>query len=690
VKSLIVGSLMLFGTFLVVLGSSLLDSVEASMERTIVSSLAGHLQLYDAKAKDDLALFGGAMMGGDDVGKIDNYAELKKILAQDPLVKASIPMGLTQVTVNQPSELDEILASMRAALREKSLAQLPEMKEQVRTIAQDLVADYERSRPLSADQSKIDEALKVLGLVTSDRYWELFDEHPEQSLDELDLKLAPLAEDGQMLWLRVLGTDLSAFAKNFDRMKLDQGTLPPRGRRGLVLSKRFYEKQAKHKVARELDALMEGVTQKGLTLKDDPGLADRAKRLPGQYQRILHELSPKEGQALKQELLELLRDEEPEEAAPTLSELLKRFLTLDDESLSARSDWFYEHIAPRIKLYPVKLGEQLTLRSFTKTGYLKAVNVPVWGIFDFEGLENSDMAGSQNLLDLITFRELYGIMTTTVQAELSSIKQEVGLEDVSAAEAEDALFGEGAETELMAAGELDAPAQAGAADFDEFKGISMQRGEGASSIDEHVYSQEEIDKGLALSVAVIAENPSQLESLKASLQARFSAPPLELKVVNWQEASGLVGQFLWVVRAVLYLAIFFIFAVALFIINNSMVIATLERVPEIGTLRAIGAQRSFVTGLVLLETLSLGFLSGGLGAGLATLLLKWLGNVGISASGVDILVFLFSGPRLYPFVTMTHLLLGVGSILVVSLISTFYPAWIAVRVPPVVAMSAGE
>ena len=59
---------------------------------------------------------------------------------------------------------------------------------------------------------------------------------------------------------------------------------------------------------------------------------------------------------------------------------------------------------------------------------------------------------------------------------------------------------------------------------------------------------------------------------------------------------------------------FIIFVVALVIINNAMMMATLQRVREIGTMRAIGAQRGFVLGMVLLETVVLGLVFGAAGA----------------------------------------------------------------------------
>ena len=73
VKSFIVGSLMAFGSFLVVSGIAMLDSLEDGMSKSIIHSLAGHLQVYSADAKDELSVYGGTAMAGSDVGKIDKF-----------------------------------------------------------------------------------------------------------------------------------------------------------------------------------------------------------------------------------------------------------------------------------------------------------------------------------------------------------------------------------------------------------------------------------------------------------------------------------------------------------------------------------------------------------------------------------------------------------------------------------------
>ena len=75
-------------------------------------------------------------------------------------------------------------------------------------------------------------------------------------------------------------------------------------------------------------------------------------------------------------------------------------------------------------------------------------------------------------------------------------------------------------------------------------------------------------------------------------------------------------------------AVVIIFMVALVIINNAVMMATLQRVQEVGTMRAIGAQRSFILSMVLVETLVLGLVFGGLGAGVGSGSSRWSAQVG--------------------------------------------------------------
>ena len=112
VKSLIVGAIMMFGTFLLVLGTAMLDSVEESMARSIISSVAGHIQVYSSEAEDKLALFGGFAFGAEDFGEIKDYSKVGPQLETIPNVKAAVPMGIGVSVFNASGDLDRALIDL--------------------------------------------------------------------------------------------------------------------------------------------------------------------------------------------------------------------------------------------------------------------------------------------------------------------------------------------------------------------------------------------------------------------------------------------------------------------------------------------------------------------------------------------------------------------------------------------------
>ena len=272
-------------------------------------------------------------------------------------------------------------------------------------------------------------------------------------------------------------------------------------------------------------------------------------------------------------------------------------------------------------------------------------------------------------------------MTEAKLAELKEIRDEVGIEAVSREQAEADLFGEESEVE----------ATSGDAEFDEFEGLDLKgqvrRLREAAS---ETYDPDLINEGDALSGAVVLHDPLLMEETAQDIVALSKDSGLRVQVIDWEEASGIVGQFVAVIRIVLYSSILIIFLVALAIINNSMLIATMERVGEIGTMRAIGGQRGFVLAMFMLETAVLGVLAGSAGGLAAAGLITFFGQFGIPAMGLDVLIFLFAGPRLFPTLGVEEVLFGLSSIVLVSVASTLYPAVVATRVQPIVAMQIKE
>lgn len=687
VKSLIVGGIMFFGTFLVVFGGALLDSVEASMQRSLTSSLTGHLQVYDKQAKDPLAIFGGGGAPGQaDIGEIEDFGAVRAALEPLDNVAAVVPEGITIATVFGGNDIDLVLSDLRTAVESDDSARISDNVERVRQITAAIAKDYEIGAQIARDPEKVQRDTATLAEVNQDTFWAPFGpvadgedlvarrDARRAALDHLDTQVAPLSADGRLLFLRVIGTSPERFKRSFTSFYIVDGEDIPAGKRGLLISKRTYEKLLKVKVARELDDLHEARLA-GRTIAGESTLTEKAARIGRQYQPILFQMAPSDVPAVDAELQKLLPD-----VPGAFADRVKALLTVDDSNFDARYDFFYRVIAPKIRLHALPLGGTVTLRAFTKSGYARAINVKFYGTYEFSGLESSDLASAGNLVDLVTFRELYGKMSAEQQDELKEIQASAGLGTVSREDAEAALFGGGAAVETTAS----------TTTFDEFAEFEVRdRTERTAAMLDATYTEAQMEDGLALNAAIVLKDPSRLRETQGVVERTIAEKGLRLQVVDWQTAAGIVGQLVVVLRAVLWIAIFVIFLVALVIINNAMLMSTLERTAEIGTIRAIGGQRGFVVWMFLVETLVLGLIAGGLGALAGAGLIGVLGQVGLPA-GSDTLKLLFAGPRLYPTVSVANMLFGLVTIVVVSVLSTLYPAAAAARVPPVVAMQGKE
>ena len=118
VRTLIVGGIVALGVVVVVLGGSLLDTIDVGMTRSIQDSLGGHVQLYNAASRDPLALYGGTM-GESVLEPIADFAGLKAAALSVPGVKQVVPMGIDQAMVSIGNVFDVALEKLRADVRRR-------------------------------------------------------------------------------------------------------------------------------------------------------------------------------------------------------------------------------------------------------------------------------------------------------------------------------------------------------------------------------------------------------------------------------------------------------------------------------------------------------------------------------------------------------------------------------------------
>lgn len=682
-KTLIVGGIVGFGALLVVLGTSLLDSVDESMSRSIIGSVAGNIQVFSKESKEDLDVMGGFSMDSSPIEPLPDFERVARILESVPNVETVVPMGIDGAIVLSGNTVDQALSRLRETVTRRAEsepspaleAEYAARKDHVRQILSVLGSDIEKVRQLAADSGGLNEELALMQDTTSDAFWEGFDQEPFARLELLENRVAPLASDADMLFLRYVGTDPAAFAQAFDRMTIVDGEPIPPGRRGFLFSKYVYEEQVKLKTARGLDKIREARENRGATIATDEELGRLVREGARGVRELLLQLDAPKTEDFRKKLQAELNSDEAD-----VGKLLEQFLTLTDETFDRRYAFFYEQLAPSLELYRVRIGDTLTIKAFTRSGYVQSANLKVYGTFAFKGLEKSPQAGSLNLMDLVSFRELYGFMTAERQAEIAAMRARAGARDVSREDAEDALFGASPSVEAASAG----------ADIDLDQVLSGLAGSRRGDAErDPSYDPVQLERGVILNAAVLLKDETRLDETIREIEAAGEREGVPLKAISWQKAAGLVGQFTVLMRVVLYTAVLIIFVVALVIINNALVMATLERVREIGTLRAIGAQRRFILSMLVLESIVVGVLFGALGAALGAGITAALGKVGIPAFN-DVFMFFFSGPKLYPAFNVANLLAALIVVLLVSIISSVYPAWIAMRVSPVQAMQSED
>jgi ABC-type lipoprotein release transport system permease subunit len=693
-KTLIVGGIILFGAFLVVLGTSLLDSVDRAMSRSIIGSVAGHIQVYSAQSRDELEVMGSFDFEGADLQPIDDFAQLRETLSALPNVKAVVPMGIAGAIVTSGNTIDLALAELRDLYRKRANLQgeaavamdreIADKKDHVRQMVTVLQGDMANLSSLHDERTVPPEDVEAVKQAATPEFWAGFEREPLQQLEFLENRIAPQATDADMLFLRYVGTDPAAFARSFDRMKVQDGTAIPPGERGFMFTKYMYEEQVKLKTARRLDKMKIAIENRKAKIATDDELQNFVRENSQQVRELVLQLDARKTELFRRRLQKELG---PAEASnQDVGKLLAAFFKMDDSNFARRYKFFYDELAPSLELYRVRVGDTLTIKAFTKSGYVQSINLKVYGTFSFEGLEQSPQAGELNLMDMVSFRELYGFLTEERRKEIAALKAGAAAKEVTRENAEAELFGT-KETPVDTGRTITADATPGVDPDAALAGLAgrLRREELAS----RVYDPKQLSEGVVLNAAVILHDERKLERSIAEVEAAGKAKGMDLRAISWQKASGIIGQFVTLSRIVLNTAVLIIFVVALVIINNALVMATLERVQEIGTLRAVGAQRRFIVGMLVVESLVIGAIFGTLGAGLGALLVAFLGRVGIAAAN-DVFTFFFSGPRLHPELGAASLVSALSIVLVVSAVSSFYPAWLAMRVTPRQAMATEE
>jgi putative ABC transport system permease protein len=312
----------------------------------------------------------------------------------------------------------------------------------------------------------------------------------------------------------------------------------------------------------------------------------------------------------------------------------------------------------------IRVGDPIRLTSFGNAGF-KIREVPLAAVYRYRA--NSEGLGVDliSYVDAQTLRALRG-MTVGYKGEIELSDDETSLldsgntddlfsEDVfSVQEAEDSAFNES-----------------------ELENILGDTSEREIAL--------ELDTGSWNYILAMLDNSRLIDRTVKDLNTWFEEEGINAVAGDWEKAAGPFATTADVIRTVFNIAIIIVGIVAIIIMMNTLVISVIERTAEIGTMRALGAQKGFIWKMFFTETITITLLFGFIGIVLALIIVGILNLIGIPATNVFLRV-LFGGNVLRPGVSLLSIL---GSVFIVSgigLLSHIYPVSVALKIQPVRAI----
>ena len=173
----------------------------------------------------------------------------------------------------------------------------------------------------------------------------------------------------------------------------------------------------------------------------------------------------------------------------------------------------------------------------------------------------------------------------------------------------------------------------------------------------------------------------------SGMRSALARAGLSVQVRDWRGTAGAVALYVYFLQIVLYVGLFMLGGIVLILTINSIVMSVFERTAEIGTMRAIGAQRGFILALFAGETTFLAILAGAAGVILGSIVVLLLNRAPIHFSN-QILILLFGGTSLQPGISGANVAVSLAASVILGAFAWVYPVRLALRIQPVRAIRA--
>ena len=221
---------------------------------------------------------------------------------------------------------------------------------------------------------------------------------------------------------------------------------------------------------------------------------------------------------------------------------------------------------------------------------------------------------------------------------------------------------------------------------EENKDTDFNNIENLLAVDNNSDSREATDSGAYNLIVVKVKKNINQEDLIQELNNSFKENNLEVRAVTWSASLGFIGKIALFIKIALNIFVLFIFFVAIIVIMNTLSMTAMERVTEIGMMRAVGAQKKFLRIMFVKETGYLAFFFGGIGVIAGIILVVLLQLIKIETSN-EFLQLAYGGDYLNPIITTTDLIIGMIELSFVTIASLIYPLKLVTKIKPLDALS---
>ncbi len=188
-----------------------------------------------------------------------------------------------------------------------------------------------------------------------------------------------------------------------------------------------------------------------------------------------------------------------------------------------------------------------------------------------------------------------------------------------------------------------------------------------------------------LSIILQTDDSDQMEAYRSKLAEQFP----NVNVMTWKELAPDAGVMDDIMFIYYYIIMGIIFIALAFGIVNTMLMAILERLKEIGMLLAVGMSKKRVFGMIMLETIFLTMIGTLFGMFLGWLIIHITGQIGLDFSSVGEGFEAFGwAAKVYPSIEMDFFI-GVSVMVVfIAILSSLIPARKALKMHPTEALRA--